>query len=287
MHIDQPPLQPLPFRLAGTLALRQPQQAHGFRFAVVEQRPVGVAVQQGAQPPPEACLAVLLQRQDRHIGRRPGLLHMLRVGAIAIAAADEASRRLLDAHPDFVRQDETAQLLVYRHTGFRAPAWFVTEAIGVPRGPLPLPDIDTRRTAATIVPGLEGAVRREFAPGATVTGFEERHGRVEITVSCPADGLLVIGSTFYPGWEGRVDGRPAALNLVNGGFMAIQVPAGTKRVELRYAPRWMVIAIGFSLAVWVLLHAVFFSGVLPAWVRRLAAGRTPGRPAGRDDRPVN
>jgi len=219
--------------------------------------------------------------------RRPGLLHMLRVGAIAIAAADEASRRLLDAHPDFVRQDETAQLLVYRHTGFRAPAWFVTEAIGVPRGPLPLPDIDTRRTAATIVPGLEGAVRREFAPGATVTGFEERHGRVEITVSCPADGLLVIGSTFYPGWEGRVDGRPAALNLVNGGFMAIQVPAGTKRVELRYAPRWMVIAIGFSLAVWVLLHAVFFSGVLPAWVRRLAAGRTPGRPAGRDDRPVN
>lgn len=210
--------------------------------------------------------------------RRTGLLHLLRVGAIVIAAADEASARLLDAHPDFVRQDATPQLLVYRHTGFRAPAWFVTELLGVPPGPVPLHEIDTRQTAVAIVPGARAALRRGFAAGNAVTGFEERHGRVEIAVTCPADGLLVIGSTFYPGWEARVDGRPAELKLVDGGFMALEVPAGTTRVALRYAPRWLVVAIWFSLAVWLALHAVFIVGVLPAWVRRLGADREPGRP---------
>ena len=219
--------------------------------------------------------------------RRPGLLHLLRVGAIAIAAADEASQRLLDAHPDFVRQDATAQLLVYRHTGFRAPAWFVTELIGVPPGPLPLHEIDTRRTAVAVVPGAPGVLRRGFPPGGTVTGFEERHGRIDIAVTCPAAGLLVIGSTFYPGWEARVDGRFAELKLVDGGFMAVEVPAGTTRVELRYAPRWMMIAICFSGVVWLAVHALFICGVLPAWLRRLAAAREAGRPAGRDDRPAN
>jgi hypothetical protein len=218
--------------------------------------------------------------------RRPGLLHLLRVGAIAIAAADEASQRLLDAHPDFVRQDATAQLLVYRHTGFRAPAWFVTELIGVPPGPLPLHEIDTRRTAVAVVPGAPGVLRRGFPPGGTVTGFEERHGRIDIAVTCPAAGLLVIGSTFYPGWEARVDGRFAELKLVDGGFMAVEVPAGTTRVELRYAPRWMMIAICFSGVVWLAVHALFICGVLPAWLRRLAAAREAGRSAGRDDRPA-
>lgn len=219
--------------------------------------------------------------------RRPGLLHLLRVGAIVIAAADEASQRLLDAHPDFVRQDATAQLLVYRHTGFRAPAWFVSELIGVPPGPLPLHEVDTRRTAIAVVPGAPGVLRRGFPPGGTVTGFEERHGRVDIAVTCPADGLLVIGSTFYPGWEARVDGRTAELKLVDGGFMAVEVPAGTTRVELRYAPRWLVIAICFSGAVWLAVHGLFIFWVLPAWVRRLAAARAPGRPAATDDRPAN
>lgn len=219
--------------------------------------------------------------------RRPGLLHLLRVGAIAIAAADEASQRLLDAHPDFVRQDATAQLLVYRHTGFRAPAWFVEQLVGVPPGPLPLHEIDTRRTAVAVVPGAKSVLRRGFSPAGTVTGFTERHGQVDIAVTCPENGLLVIGSTFYPGWEARVDDRPAELKLVDGGFMAVEVPAGTTRVELRYAPRWMMIAICFSGVVWLAVHALFICGVLPAWLRRLAAAREAGRPAGRDDRPAN
>lgn len=219
--------------------------------------------------------------------RRPGLLHLLRVGAVVIAAADEASQRLLDAHPDFVRQDATAQLLVYRHTGFRAPAWFVGELLGVPPGPLPLHEIDTRRTAVAVVPGVKGVLRREFSSNAAVTGFAERHGRVDIAVTCPGAGLLVIGSTFFPGWEARVDGRSAEPKLVDGGFMAVEVPAGTTRVELRYRPRWLVIAIVSSLAVWIALHAVFVIGVVPAWVRRLATAQAQDRTAGRDDRPAN
>ncbi|MFN7813090.1 MAG: YfhO family protein [Planctomycetia bacterium] len=219
--------------------------------------------------------------------QRPGLLHLLRVGAIVVAAADEPSRRLLDAHPDFVRQDATGQIVVYRHTGFREPAWFVRELLGVPPGPVPLHEIDTTRTAVAIVPGATGVLRRGFSPGGTVTGFEERHGQIEVAVTCPGDGLLVIGSTFYPGWEARVDGRPAQVKLVDGGFMAVEVPAGTTRVEFRYAPRWLVATIWFSLAVWLLVHGLCIGRLLPDWLRRPANDRPAGRPAGRDDRPAN
>ena len=69
VHIDQAPTQPGPLRFRNPLALRQPQQAHRFGFAVVEHRPVGIALQQGAQPSPEPLLAVLVQGQQGVVGR--------------------------------------------------------------------------------------------------------------------------------------------------------------------------------------------------------------------------
>ena len=86
MHIHQPPPQPRQLGLPGTLALGQAHQGDGLRLAVVQQRPAGVALQQGLQPAPEPGLAVLLQGQQRLVA--PTGIDLGRPGAIRLAGHD-------------------------------------------------------------------------------------------------------------------------------------------------------------------------------------------------------
>ena len=67
--------------------------------------------------------------------------------------------------------------------------------------------------------------------------------RVEIEVDAPADGMLVLTDTWYPGWRATRDGSELEVFRANGLFRAVRVPAGTSRVRFEYAPasfRWGV-----------------------------------------------
>lgn len=48
------------------------------------------------------------------------------------------------------------------------------------------------------------------------------------------EGLLVVRSSFARGWRAAVDGRPAEVLRANAKHMAVPVPAGRHRVDLRY-----------------------------------------------------
>ena len=70
-----------------------------------------------------------------------------------------------------------------------------------------------------------------------------RAGAYELTTTSP--GWLVINGTYDEGWTAMVDGTPSPVVRANGLVRAVQVPAGTHTVTLRYAPldgivtRWL------------------------------------------------
>jgi hypothetical protein len=62
-------------------------------------------------------------------------------------------------------------------------------------------------------------------------------GEVEADVALSAPGLWIVTGTWFPGWEGRIDGAVADVLLANGIQRAMRVPAGSHRVAMRYRPR--------------------------------------------------
>lgn len=69
-----------------------------------------------------------------------------------------------------------------------------------------------------------------------------------VEVENAADAWLVIALTAYPGWRVSLNDEPAVLERANLAFMAVRLPAGEHRVELRYEPTWLVpgLLIGIS-----------------------------------------
>jgi len=61
--------------------------------------------------------------------------------------------------------------------------------------------------------------------------------RVELELEVPERSLVVLAQTFYPCWRAYADGQPVQLLRANYAFQAIEVPAGTRRVQLVYEDR--------------------------------------------------
>jgi hypothetical protein len=58
-----------------------------------------------------------------------------------------------------------------------------------------------------------------------------------IRVAMSKSGLLVLGDTWFPGWEATVDGAPAEIIRANGIQRGIELTAGEHSVEIAYRPR--------------------------------------------------
>jgi hypothetical protein len=78
------------------------------------------------------------------------------------------------------------------------------------------------------------------SPG-DATLVNDRPGRIEVHVDCPASRLLLISESYHPGWQATIDGRPERLLRVNGDFLGCVVPGGKHEVCLAFRPaslRW-------------------------------------------------
>lgn len=58
---------------------------------------------------------------------------------------------------------------------------------------------------------------------------------VSITVDAPNDGIVYISYAWLPKWQASLDGRPVPLLKANEVYMAVFVPGGTHRIDLRYS----------------------------------------------------
>jgi hypothetical protein len=73
-----------------------------------------------------------------------------------------------------------------------------------------------------------------FTPGPVVQRPDSDDVILTATLVCP--GRVVLSDTMYPGWEARVDGRPAALQEAWGALRSVEVEAGAHRIEMHYRP---------------------------------------------------
>lgn len=61
--------------------------------------------------------------------------------------------------------------------------------------------------------------------------------KLELRVSNPKDGILVLNHTYYPGWVATVDHKETKILPVNGMFRGLIVPAGEHEVVFEYKPQ--------------------------------------------------
>jgi hypothetical protein len=98
------------------------------------------------------------------------------------------------------------------------------------------------------------------APGEwrDVGGIERSPNRIVVEVEGP--GRLVLSEVAYPGWTADVDGRAVEVELEDGLFRAVDVPAGKHSVRFEFRPT--------SLYVGLVLTIVSLGCLAFLWSRR-------------------
>jgi hypothetical protein len=74
------------------------------------------------------------------------------------------------------------------------------------------------------------------SPGGEIAWREISSDRLALEVGSKAAACLVLADADYPGWEATIDGKAAPILRANLAFRAVEVPAGTHRVEFRFRP---------------------------------------------------
>lgn len=100
-------------------------------------------------------------------------------------------------------------------------------------------------------PGEEGR-----AVGLNV--LSESPNRLFLVVETAEPGYLVLSDVWYPGWQARLDGKPAAIRRANYLFRAVSVPVGEHQVELVYRPLSFYLGALLSALAWTTV-AIFAS----------------------------
>lgn len=137
----------------------------------------------------------------------------------------------------------------------RPPAWVARCAW--PGGSLEVRQPDFPRQACVARTLAVG--RQTPAPAGPARVLAEGAGRLVAEAEGP--GWLVTTLPWYPGWSARLDGAPAAVEIVDGALVGVALPGGRHRVELWYVPAGLVegglvsTLAGLGLAGWVVWSA--------------------------------
>ena len=88
--------------------------------------------------------------------------------------------------------------------------------------------------------------------------FEFTKSGFKATADLPEENLVFFSVPYDPGFTAAVDGKEAAVEKVDGGLIAIPVPAGEHSIEVTYYPAGLNICtiISFAAAVLALIIAV-------------------------------
>jgi uncharacterized membrane protein YfhO len=70
--------------------------------------------------------------------------------------------------------------------------------------------------------------------------------------------MLVLAQSYYHCWRASVDGNGVPVLRANGGFQAVEVPAGKHEVLLEYKDRAFQLGCAISLASLLLCAVIYF-----------------------------
>ncbi len=238
----------------GTLALCFPHQFDTRTVFGYVYRPPGQSWMQGVD------VNGLIYDDSEGVARRflepsSTLLATLRVGHVVVFKSNQALVSACAAREDLKLEQETEWYCVYRHLGFREPAFFVSEL----KRPSPddIVELGSRfqlPKQACVVGSYDGPMH--FSGDGVVTDFREQHGRISMKVTTGSDGFLAITTTYSPRWRATVDGQPVEHYCVNGSFLGLRLPPGAHEVQLAYWPADHLALLGVSVLITVLSTSV-------------------------------
>jgi hypothetical protein len=135
------------------------------------------------------------------------------------------------------------------------------------------PGFDPGRTAI-----LEADPGFEPTPGAAGSGVrtvEATPEDVRMHVDAAAPSILVVRTTFDPGWSATVDGRPAPVLATDHLIQGVPVPAGEHEVRLTYRDPDVSRGLAAGSVVWLILAgAIVAAAIAERRTRSLADGPT-------------
>lgn len=165
------------------------------------------------------------------------------------------------ANAQVLGQDGQTRLLRLNDTLPRA--WLVGASQVFPNNALAMermgePDFDPRQMAVTAW-GTDFELDPRSAAG-SVQITARAPERLTLDVNAPADGLLVVGENYYPGWNASVDGAPVDIVRTDVSLRGVPVRAGQHRVEMTYDPPSVKIGMAISLATLVVCAGLVVVG---------------------------
>ena len=128
-------------------------------------------------------------------------------------------------------------------------------------GPAAVPFLDSRAPAMAdyMTVGFEGSPAAEpTAPNGPLNGpagtIESEYddpgsGRFMLRVQMNRRAVVVVSTTFDPGWQAWVDGRKVSTEMIEPALLGIVVPSGTHTVRFAYGGYgryWLLFAISLS-----------------------------------------
>ncbi len=124
---------------------------------------------------------------------------------------------------------------------------------------------------AESVPAVEDCT--DTGKGATVVEHSSDSVTLDVDTSCA--GLLVLGDSYYPGWEARVNGDAARIYATDVALRGVAVPRGHSRVEFRYRPHSFRLGVAvFLAAIVAIISIALIAGFRSPWWQQRSERRS-------------
>ena len=118
--------------------------------------------------------------------------------------------------------------------------------------------VDLKNTAIVdvkfkdILKGVTEGLKVDSASTVKLVSYKPNHLIYE--ASSPKDGVVVFSEIYYqPGWQVTIDGQPADIARANYILRAMNVPAGTHTIEMRFDPQSLHVTEGIAYGALILL----------------------------------
>jgi hypothetical protein len=135
------------------------------------------------------------------------------------------------------------------------------------------PRFDVRRAALFDTAAAVQAVQLNALPPAPevrarTTRFEPGAIDVELDQPAPPGSALIVSENYYPGWSATVDGKPATIGRADMTLIGVELPAGARKIELRFASEPYEKGKTITLVALLLAAVWWLGGALYGKVRR-------------------
>ena len=86
-----------------------------------------------------------------------------------------------------------------------------------------------------------------------VSDFSEEHGNISFKTQAEDEGFVVVTTTYYPGWEARINGKETPIYRVNSSFIGFLIPPGKHDIVLEFRPKLLIVLFYIGMIVYLVV----------------------------------